>query len=68
MSPALIGAYAGVALGIVSFVTLWLVAGAIEKKARTPQERRPVGILKAIALGDIVGMPILGYFLGPMVM
>ena len=68
MSPALIGAYAGAGLGIVSFFTLWMVARTIEAKATTPEQRRPVGILKAVALVDIVGFPILGYFIGPMVM
>jgi hypothetical protein len=67
MSPAVMGAYAGAAFGAISFFTLWYVAGLLEKNAKSREQMRPVGILKAVALIDIVAFTLIGYFVGPMV-
>lgn len=67
MSPEVMGAYAGAAFGALSFFTLWRVAAALEKNAKSREQMRPVGILKALALIDIVAFPVIGYFIGPMV-
>jgi len=64
----MIGALAGAAFGLVNFAILRAVAGRMEGDKPTAETRRTAGILRMVAMADLIVFPVLGFFLGPMVL
>ena len=65
-SPAITGLAAGLILGAMSMATLNWVAGRIEDKASSDQQRQKARLLRNIAWLDVVLLAAVGYFVGPM--
>ena len=68
MSPQLIGVLAGGAFGLLNMGILRAVAAKMEAKAERPEQRRAAGILRTVAVLDVILFAVLGYFLVPMFM
>lgn len=66
MSVALIGALVGAAVGIVNYAVLRMVAGRIESGARDARAASRAGIVRGVALLDLMAFPVLGFFLAPL--
>ena len=67
MSAALTGAWIGAVLGLASFAALRWVAARMERSGQA-QQQRSAGLMRAVAVADLVMFPIIGYFAGPMVL
>ncbi|MCB1522192.1 MAG: hypothetical protein KDJ37_16700 [Hyphomicrobiaceae bacterium] len=68
MNATMIGALAGAAFGLVNFIALRMLASRVEADASSPEKRRSASILRLVALADLLIFPILGFFLGPIVL
>ena len=68
MSPEVIGVAAGGAFGLANMGILRAIAARMEAQAKTPDQRRVPGILRALAVADVFIFAVLGYFLVPMFM
>ncbi|MGD9784186.1 MAG: hypothetical protein AB7E80_09855 [Hyphomicrobiaceae bacterium] len=68
MSPEMTGALAGAAFGLVNFAILRMVASRAENDKSNPKAKQAGGILRMVALADLIVFPVLGYFLGPIVL
>ena len=68
MTPQMIGLLAGAAFGLVNFAILRQVAARMEGNTPTPEQRRSAGILRMVGFADLIVLPLLGYYIVPMVM
>ncbi len=68
LTPAQIGLLGGAALGLVSFGLIRSVAARVEGMKPTPEQQRTGGVLRMVALIDLIAFPVIGYFIVPMVM
>lgn len=67
MSPAMTGAVIGLALGVMNFIILRIVADRTTDKAKPATVERQGGtgaVLKIAAIGDLIIFPIAGYAIG----
>ncbi|MGF1651074.1 MAG: hypothetical protein ACFCUN_11550 [Hyphomicrobiaceae bacterium] len=62
--PQMVGGMFGLGLGMLSFITLHMVAG----RMTNPAQARPASMLKSVALVELIAFPVLGYILGPIVL
>jgi hypothetical protein len=67
MTPALIGAIVGAVFGLMGYASLRSIAARLEGFGATPEKRRTAGILRMVALADLILFPIVGYLVGPMI-
>jgi hypothetical protein len=67
MSPAMMGAWFGAALGLVSFAALRWVAARQERNGG-PQGRQTAAVLRLTAFADLIAFPVVGYFAAPLVL
>jgi hypothetical protein len=67
MSPAIVGALAGAALGLANLIVLSRVAESVELKAKSQQQKGGARIIRAVAWVDLAVFPIIGYFIGPLI-
>jgi hypothetical protein len=67
LSPGMIGALIGAVLGIVSYITLRVVATRVEglKDAKDPTTAAKA--LRIAAVIDLIIFPVVGFVVGPMV-
>jgi len=68
LSPAMIGALAGAVLGLIGFVSLRVMATRIENMKDANDPKTASKVLRIAALGDLILFPIVGYFIGPLVL
>jgi hypothetical protein len=68
MSPAIAGALVGAALGLANLIVLSRLAESIELKAKSAEQKGRAGIVRAVAWADLLVFPVVGYFVGPMVL
>ncbi|MFT5510583.1 MAG: hypothetical protein ACI89J_003679 [Hyphomicrobiaceae bacterium] len=66
MSPNLIGAIIGFAVGFMGFVFIRLAASRVESKGVGPEPAKTAKILRLVAFVDLAIFTVLGYFVGPM--
>lgn len=67
MSPALIGAIVGAVFGLMGYASLRAIAARLDGFGATPEKRRTAGILRMVAITDLILFPIVGYVAGPMI-
>ncbi len=67
MSPNMVGAFVGLVVGFAGFVFLRLAAANVEKKGVGPEPSKTAGILRMVALFDLIFFVVIGYFVGPMI-
>lgn len=68
LSPAMIGALVGAVLGILGYISLRSVADRIEHMKGTNDPQTAAKVLRIAALGDLVIFPVVGFFVGPMLL
>jgi len=68
LSPAMIGALAGAVLGVIGFISLRVMATRIENMKEGNDPKTAANVLRIAALGDLILFPVVGYFIGPMVL
>ncbi|MCH9806434.1 MAG: hypothetical protein K0U74_01760 [Alphaproteobacteria bacterium] len=66
MSPAMIGALVGAVLGVAGFISLRMVADRVEASKDATDPKTAASVLRIAAIGDLVIFPVVGYFVGPM--
>ena len=69
MSSAMIGAWAGAALGLLNFAVLRHVATTIENGEGTAaQKKRAAPVIRTMAFVELMLLPIIGYVVGPLML
>ena len=67
MSSATIGAWVGAGLGLLNFAVLRYVAGSVGQGDASADRKRSATVIRAMALGELIVFPIVGYMVGPLV-
>jgi len=62
------GALAGAILAGLNMIVLWGLSLRLESQSQGKSVQKTTGILKGVALVDLIVFPLLGYFIGPMVL
>ncbi len=68
MSPAIMGALLGAILGIFGFLSLRSIADRVENMKDANDPKTTAQVLRIVAYGDLIIFPVVGYFIGPMVL
>ncbi|MBU2581062.1 MAG: hypothetical protein KJ622_05020 [Alphaproteobacteria bacterium] len=68
LSPAMLGALVGAGLGMIGFLTLRAVADRIENMKGGNDPKTAAKVLRIAALGDLIIFPVVGFFVGPMLL
>ena len=68
MSAEMAGALVGAALGLASYSVIQRIAERIEAGRTGPDAARTAGLLRSLAAVDLMVFPIIGYFVGPLVL
>lgn len=71
-TPALMGLYLGLAVGLLDYIVLNFIGHMMAKKGReqnaSPEDMRKVtGYMRGLGLISLIIFPIIGYFAGPYV-
>ncbi|GJM01989.1 MAG: hypothetical protein DHS20C08_04900 [Rhodomicrobium sp.] len=71
-SPAILGLYLGLAIGLLDYIVLtvmgqMMVKRGIEKNAKPEEMRQVTRFMRTLALLSLIAFPIVGYFAGPYV-
>lgn len=67
MSTAMTGAWIGAVLGLASFAAMrWAVARV--EQTGDARQRHSAGLIRIAAYADLMAFPVIGYFVGPMVL
>ena len=67
MSNAMIGALAGAVLGFIAFGMIRSVAARLDREG-SPEKQRTANLLRAVAFGDLILFPVVGFIVGPVVL
>ena len=67
MSPHVVGAIVGFVVGMMGFLFIRLAAARVESKGVGPTPVKTAGMLRTVAIVDLVVFTVLGYFVGPMI-
>lgn len=67
MSPHVIGAIVGFVVGLMGFLFIRLAAYRVETKGVGPEPVKTAGMLRIVAIADLVLFTVLGFFVGPMI-
>ena len=67
MSPNMVGALVGLAVGLIGYMYLRLAASRVESNGVGPEPEKTAKVLRTIAFVDLVVFVIAGYFVGPMI-
>lgn len=68
LSPAIIGALVGAVLGFAGFISLRMVADRVELNKDATDPKTAAQVLRIAAIGDLIIFPVVGFFVGPMVL
>ena len=68
LNPAMIGALVGAILGFIGFISLRAVADRVETSAEANDPKTAASVLRIAAIGDLILFPVVGYFVGPLVL
>ncbi len=68
LSPAMLGALVGAVLGLIGFASLRAVAARIENMKGANDPKTAAKVLRIAAIGDLILFPIVGFFVGPLVL
>ena len=71
-SPAMMGFYLGVAVGLLDYIVLtvmgkYMVKRGMEQGAKPEEMKQVTGYMRGLALLSLIAFPIVGYFAGPYV-
>jgi hypothetical protein len=66
MTPSMMGALAGAAMGLVAAAIMRRLAHHIQHENKEPNARRIATILRGAALVDLLVFTVIGYFIGPL--
>ena len=67
MTPHVIGAIVGFVVGLMGFLFIRLAAYRVETEGVGPEPAKTAGMLRIVAVADLVLFTVLGYFVGPMI-
>ncbi|MBU1213133.1 MAG: hypothetical protein KJ587_17960 [Alphaproteobacteria bacterium] len=68
LSPAMLGALVGAILGLIGFVSLRAVADRVETMKGTNDPKTAAQVLRIAAIGDLIIFPVVGFFVGPLLL
>ncbi len=68
MSPEILGALVGLAIGLVQYVALTGAANSVAKGKPEAEARGRADLLRAIARFDVLIFAVIGYFVGPLLL
>jgi len=67
MTPGIIGAITGFVVGFMGFLFIRLAATRVESKGVGPTPAKTAGMLRMVALVDLIVFTVIGYVIGPMI-
>jgi len=67
VSPGTVGAIVGFIVGMMGFTFIRLAASRVESKGVTADPAKTAGLLRMVAVADLILFTVIGYFVGPMI-
>lgn len=67
MTPDILGALAGLAIGVAALIPLLQLAARIEAEDRSAEGSQRANILRIIGYADVLVFAAIGYYVGPQI-